>query len=55
LAHLPNPLGAALCGVMIERAGTGVTLAFFAVVYGLLAVAAALSRTIRHTPRIAGH
>jgi hypothetical protein len=48
-------VGAALCGVMIERAGTGVTLAFFAVVYGVLAVAAALSRTIRHTPRITGH
>jgi predicted MFS family arabinose efflux permease len=55
LAHLPSPVGAALCGVMIERAGTGVTLAFFAVVYGLLAGAAALSRTIRHTPRITGH
>jgi predicted MFS family arabinose efflux permease len=55
LAHLPSPLGAALCGVMIERTGTGVTLGFFAVVYALLAVAAALSSTIRHTPRITGH
>ena len=55
LAHLPSPVGAALCGVMIERAGTGVTLAFFAAVFGVLAVAAAASRTIRHTPRLPGH
>ena len=27
VAHLPNPVGAALCGVMIERAGAGVALA----------------------------
>jgi predicted MFS family arabinose efflux permease len=55
LAHLPNPLGAALCGVLIERVGALATLAFFAVVYALLALAAVLSRTIRHTPRLAGH
>ncbi len=55
IAHLPNPIGAALCGVMIERAGVGVTLAFFASVFGLLTVAAAASHTIRHTPRLAGH
>ena len=55
VAHLPSPVGAALCGVMIERAGAGVTLAFFASVFGVLAVAAAASRTIRHTPRLPGH
>lgn len=55
VAHLPNPVGAALCGVMIERAGAGVTLAFFAVVFGLLALGAAASKTIRHTPRLPGH
>ena len=55
LAHLPSPVGAALCGVMIERAGVGVTLTFFATVFGVLAVAAAVSRTIRHTPRLTGH
>ena len=54
LAHLPSPLGAALCGVMIERAGVGVTLAFFATVFGALALAAASSHTIRHTPRLTG-
>ena len=55
LAHLPSPIGAALCGVMIERAGTSITLAFFATVFGVLAVAAAASSTIRHTPRLTGH
>jgi predicted MFS family arabinose efflux permease len=55
VAHLPNPVGAALCGVLIERAGAGFTLAVFAVVYGLMAVAAVASRTIRHTPRLTGH
>lgn len=54
VAHLPNPIGAALCGVLIEAVGAGKTLAFFAVIYGLLAVAAAASRTIRHTPRLTG-
>ena len=55
LAHLPSPVGAALCGVMIERAGAGFTVAFFATVYGVVAVVAAASRTIRHTPRLTGH
>jgi hypothetical protein len=41
--------------VLIERAGAGFTLAVFAVVYGLMAVAAVASRTIRHTPRLTGH
>jgi predicted MFS family arabinose efflux permease len=50
IAHLPNPVGAALCGVMIERAGAGVSLAFFATVFGLLAMVATVSKTIRHTP-----
>ena len=54
IAHLPVPLGAALCGVMIERVGSSVTLAFFASVFGVLTVAAAASRTIRHTPRLTG-
>ena len=48
--HLPNPIGAALCGVMIERAGAGVALAFFATVFAVLGMAAAASRTIRHEP-----
>ncbi len=49
IAHLPNPLGALLCGVLIERAGAGVALTFFAVVFGLLALVAAASKTIRET------
>ncbi|MDO9092669.1 MAG: MFS transporter [Rubrivivax sp.] len=55
IAHLPNPIGAVLCGVLIERAGSGVTLLFFAAVFGVLALAAAASHTIRHTPRLPGH
>jgi predicted MFS family arabinose efflux permease len=54
IAHALNPVGAALCGVMIERAGSGQTLAFFGCVFGLLAVAALSSRTIRHEPTLAG-
>ena len=54
-AHLPAPFGAALCGSMIESSGTGTTLALFCVVYGLLGLAAAASKTIRHTPRLTDH
>jgi hypothetical protein len=42
IAHALNPVGAALCGVLIERVGAGQTLAFFARVYGLLALARAV-------------
>jgi len=55
IAHCLHPVGAALCGVMIERAGTTTTLAAFAAVYAMLAVAAISSSTIRHTPRVTGH
>jgi hypothetical protein len=55
IAHLPNPVGAALCGVMIERAGAGATLAFFAAVFFALGVAALASHTIRHTPHLGGN
>ena len=54
IAHALNPVGAALCGVMIERLGTGSTLAFFAGVFGLLALTALGSRTIRHEPNLPG-
>jgi predicted MFS family arabinose efflux permease len=54
IAHALNPVGAALCGVMIERAGAGQTLVFFASVFGLLAVVALSSRTIRHEPTLTG-
>jgi predicted MFS family arabinose efflux permease len=52
IAHALNPVGAALCGVLIERAGAGSTLAFFACVFALLAVAALASRTIRNEPTL---
>ena len=55
VAHLPGPVGAALCGVMIERAGTGMTLALFAGLMAVLALAALSSRTIRHTQWLPGH
>jgi predicted MFS family arabinose efflux permease len=53
IAHALNPIGAALCGVMLERVGASPTLAFFACVFGLLAMAALSSRTIRHEPSLA--
>jgi len=55
IAHLLNPVGAALCGVLLERAGFGIALALFSAVLAALAVAALVSRTIRHTPRLAAH
>lgn len=54
IAHALNPAGAALCGVLIERVGAGYTLACFATVFALLALAALSSRTIRHEPTLAG-
>ncbi len=54
IAHALNPAGAALCGVLIERQGAGVTLAVFATVFAFLALAALSSRTIRHEPTLAG-
>jgi predicted MFS family arabinose efflux permease len=53
IAHALNPVGAALCGVLIERVGAGRTLAFYASALGLLAAAALSSRTIRNEPNLA--
>ena len=53
IAHALNPAGAAWCGVLIERVGAGYTLACFATVFALLALAALSSRTIRHEPTLA--
>jgi predicted MFS family arabinose efflux permease len=55
IAHAFYPLGAALCGVMIEGLGAGQTLAFFASVFALMAVVALASRTIRNEPALPGH
>ena len=52
IAHAFYPAGAALCGVLIERLGAGQTLVFFACFFGLVAVAALSSRTIRHEPAL---
>ena len=54
IAHALNPIGAALCGVLLERAGASPALAVFACVLGLLAVAALASRTIRREPSLVG-
>ena len=54
IAHALNPAGAALCGVLIERQGAGVTLAVFSTVFAFLALATLSSRTIRHEPTLAG-
>ncbi|MFN0182520.1 MAG: MFS transporter [Aquabacterium sp.] len=54
IAHVLHPVGAALCGILIERTGAGHALGFFAVVFGLLALAALGSRTIRNEPTLAG-
>jgi predicted MFS family arabinose efflux permease len=54
IAHALNPAGAALCGMLIERAGANYSLAWFAAVFAALAMAALASRTIRHEPSLAG-
>lgn len=54
MAHVLNPAGAALCGVLIERVGAGHSLAIFATVLAALALAALSSHTIRHEPSLAG-
>jgi predicted MFS family arabinose efflux permease len=53
IAHVLNPVGAALCGVLIEERGAGWTLAVFACALGGLAAAALASHTIRHERSLA--
>jgi predicted MFS family arabinose efflux permease len=50
LAHGFQPLGAALCGVLLEYAGTGWTVALFGASYIAMAVLATLSRAVRQAP-----
>jgi predicted MFS family arabinose efflux permease len=50
LAHGLNPLGAALCGVLLEHAGAAWTIAFFGAWYLGLAVLATVSQPIRQAP-----
>lgn len=50
IAHSLNPVGAALCGILIERSGAHWTLFGFGAVYGALALAALASATIRNEP-----
>jgi predicted MFS family arabinose efflux permease len=53
LAHGLQPLGAAVCGVLLERAGPGWTVAVFAVSYLALAGYATFSRAVREAPAFA--
>lgn len=50
LAHGLNPLGAALCGMLLEHAGAAWTIAFFGAWHLALAVLAAASQPIRQAP-----
>ncbi|MBL8363574.1 MAG: MFS transporter [Rubrivivax sp.] len=47
VAHGLNPVGAVVCGQLLERAGSGWAVAFFAVCSAALAVAAAADRVVR--------
>jgi predicted MFS family arabinose efflux permease len=49
-----NPIGAAACGVLLEHAGPGWTVALFGVVMAGVAVAAALDPWVRHAQPV-GH
>lgn len=51
IAHGLNPVGAALCGQLIEHAGSGWAVAFFSACGLLVAVAAALDKAVRQAPR----
>ena len=53
LAHGLQPLGAALCGLLLEHAGLGWTVAVFAVSYLALGVLATCSRSVREAPAFA--
>jgi len=50
LASGLQPLGAGLCGVLLEHAGAVWTVGFFAACYFALAIGAACSRSVRHAP-----
>jgi predicted MFS family arabinose efflux permease len=53
VAHGLNPLGALLCGYLLEHAGSGWTLAFFSLAGFVLAAAAAADGPLRRAPRAA--
>jgi predicted MFS family arabinose efflux permease len=46
-----NPLGAALCGLLLEAFGSTPTVLFFAAWYGVMAVATQLNPHVRNAPR----
>ena len=48
LAHGLFPVGAALCGWLLEHAGSVRTVVFFGAVYALLAVVSWLDPVVRH-------
>lgn len=54
IAFLLTPVGAALCGLLLERGGSGWTVAVFGALYAALALAAALDPAVRKAPRRPG-
>jgi predicted MFS family arabinose efflux permease len=50
IAFALNPVGAALCGWLLERGGGATTVAVFGLVYAALAVASGLDAAVRHAP-----
>ena len=48
-----NPLGAALCGLLLEQAGSTTTVWFFAVSYLAMAVATQLNPQVRNAQALA--
>jgi predicted MFS family arabinose efflux permease len=51
VAFALHPVGAGLCGVLLERGGSAWTVAFFGATYAGLALAAALNQAVRAAPR----
>jgi predicted MFS family arabinose efflux permease len=54
IAFLLTPVGAALCGVLLERGGSGWAVAVFGALYALLALVTALDPAVRKAPRRPG-
>jgi hypothetical protein len=55
VAHGLNPVGALLCGHLLETTGSGWTIAVFALCALALAGAAAADRVVREAPRQPQH
>lgn len=55
VAFALHPVGAALCGLLLERSGSLPTIWVFGLVYGVLALVALFDPPVRHAPRLSGH